>query len=42
LSIVSEEGLSGRILDAQLVGNLNAKICTYLILAFSLSTLWKN
>ena len=42
LSIVSEEGLSGGILDAQLVGNLNAKIRTYLILAFSLSTLWKN
>lgn len=42
LSIVSEEGLSGGVLDAQLVGNLNAKICTYLILAFSLSTLWKN
>lgn len=42
LSIVSEEGLSSGIFDAQLISNLNTKICTYLILPFSLSTLWKN
>jgi hypothetical protein len=39
LSIVSEEGLRSGVLYAQLIGNLNAKIRTYLILAFSFSTL---